>query len=157
MPPSCTLQTQLCLISKSASQQLERDILSELEKVVFGASGIGRSNGLALWASLWCLILMYRKLVRSYVAFRQFPCHVPQEYKGFPETKLQMGTNFYHYMVSIYAALFRSTTPLYTDFRIETNRQLLSHDKRLIEAFMNIRTESFYFRKSCTACLCTSP
>lgn len=147
MPPSCTLHTQFCLISKTASQSLERDVLSELERVVFGASGIGASNGLALWASLWCLILMYRKLVRTYVAFRRFPCHVPKEYIGFPETKLQMGTNFYHYMVSIYAALFRSTAPLYTDFRVAANRQLLCNDEDLIQAFMSLRTESFYFRK----------
>lgn len=147
MPPSCTLHTQFCLISKTSSQNLEKEILSELEKVVFGASGIGHSNGLALWASLWCLILMYRKLVRAYVAFRQFPCHVPKEYSGFPETKLQMGTNFYHYMVSIYAALFRTTAPLYTDFRVDMNRQLLCNDEDLIQSFMNLRTESFYFRK----------
>lgn len=147
MPPSCTLHTQFCLISKTASQSLEREILSELETVVFGTSGIGSSNGIALWTSLWCLILMYRKLVRTYVAFRRFPCHVPKEYSGFPETKLQMGTNFYPYMVSIYAALFRSTTPLYTDFRVAANQHLLCNDEDLIQAFMNLRTESFYFRK----------
>lgn len=147
MPPSCAFHTQFCLISKHASQSLEKDILGELEKVVFGPSGIGPKNGLALWAILWCLILMYRKLVRSYVAFRRFPCHVPKEYSGFPETKLQTGTNFYHYMVSIYVALFRSTTPLYTDLRIYRNRQLLGNEPGLIGAFMNLRTESFYFRK----------
>lgn len=149
MPPSCAFHTQFCLVSKHASQSLEKDTLGELEKVIFGSSGIGPKNGLALWATLWCLILMYRKLVRSYVAFRRFPCHVPKEYSGFPETKLQTGTNFYHYMVSIYAALFRSTTPLYTDLRIDTNRQLLGNDPELIGAFLNLRTESFYFRKIC--------
>lgn len=95
---------------------------------------------------------MYRKLIRSYVAFRQFPCYVPKEYSGFPENKLQTGTNFYHYMVSIYAALFRATTPLYTDFRAPKNRQLLCDEEDLIEAFLDLRTESFYFRKC--PCLC---
>lgn len=147
MSPSCAFHTQFCLISKGASQILEKEILYELEKVVFGSAGIGSSNGVALWALLWSLILMYRKLVRCYVAYVKFPCHVPMVYSGFAETKLQMGTNFYHYMVSIYAALFRSTTPLYTDFRIATNRELLGNDAGLIQAFMNIRTESFYFRK----------
>lgn len=147
MPPSCAFHTQFCLISKHASQGLEKEILRELEKVVFGTSGIGPNNGLALWATLWCLILMYQKVVRSYVAFRRFPCHVPKEYSGFPETKLQMGTNFYHYMVSIYAALFRQTTPLYTDFRIDTSRKLLGNDSELIDSFMSLRTESFYFRE----------
>ena len=98
--------------------------------------------------TLWCLILMYRKLVQSYMAFRRFHCHVPKEYSGFPETKLQMGINFYHHMFSIYAALFRSTTPLYTDVRSSSNRQLLGDDPDLIQAFLNLRTESFYFRKT---------
>ncbi|KAK7424884.1 hypothetical protein QQX98_000159 [Neonectria punicea] len=140
--------TQFGQISKAASQRIEKYVLGELEKIVFGASGIGPSNGIALWASLWCLILMYRKLVRSYIAFQQFPCHVPKDYSGFPECKLEAGTHFYHYLVSIYAALFRATSPLYADFRVTATRQLLNDDESLVRAFMNIRTESFYFRKS---------
>ncbi|KAK7420472.1 hypothetical protein QQZ08_010388 [Neonectria magnoliae] len=146
-PPSCALQTQFGQISKAASQRIEKYVLGELEKIVFGASGIGPSNGIALWASLWCLILMYRKLVRSYIAFQQFPCHVPKDYSGFPECKLEAGTHFYHYLVSIYAALFRATSPLYADFRVTATRQLLNDDELLVRAFMNLRTESFYFRK----------
>ncbi|CAM1506804.1 Fc.00g064450.m01.CDS01 [Cosmosporella sp. VM-42] len=148
--PSCALHTQFGQMSKTASQLIEKDVLSGLEKLVFGTSGIGPSNGIALWASLWCLILMYRKLVRSYIAFQQFPCHVPEDYSGFPECKLEAGTHFYHYLVSIYAALFRSTSPLYADFRVAATRQLLDDNEALIRAFMSIRTESFYFqRESC--------
>lgn len=146
--PSCALQTQFGQISKTASQLIEKAVLCELEKVVFGTSGIGPSNGIALWASLWCLILMYRKLVRSYIAFQQFPCHVPEDYSGFPECKLEAGTHFYHYLISIYAALFRATSPLYADFRVAATRQMLNNDDELVRAFMNLRTESFYFRKS---------
>lgn len=145
--PSCALHTQFGQISKTASQLIEKAVLCELEKVVFGTSGIGPSNGIALWASLWCLILMYRKLVRSYIAFQQFPCHVPEDYSGFPECKLEAGTHFYHYLISIYAALFRATSPLYADFRVAATRQMLNDDDELIRAFMNLRTESFYFRK----------
>lgn len=118
-----------------------------MEKLMFGTAGIGPDNAIALWASLWCLILMYRKLVRSYIAFQQFPCHVPEDYSGFPECKLEVGTHFYHYLVSIYAALFRVTSPLYTDFRVAATRKLLDEDESLVRAFMNLRTESFYFRK----------
>ncbi|KAH7171069.1 hypothetical protein EDB81DRAFT_837616 [Dactylonectria macrodidyma] len=143
--PSCALHTQFGQISKAASQPIEKYVLGELEKLVFGASGIGPSNTIALWASLWCLILMYRKLVRSYIAFQQFPCHVPEDYSGFPQCKLEAGTHFYHYLVSIYAALFRATSPLYADFRLAATRELLNDDESLVQAFMNLRTESFYF------------
>ncbi|KAF7562175.1 hypothetical protein G7046_g1962 [Stylonectria norvegica] len=145
--PSCALHTQFGQISKAASQMIEKDVLGELEKLVFGASGIGPSNGMALWASLWCLILMYRKLVGSYVAFQQFPCHVPEDYSGFPECKLEAGTHFYHYLVSIYSTLFRATSPLYADFRVAATRRLLQDDEDLLQSFMNLRTESFYFRQ----------
>ncbi|KAF4469049.1 hypothetical protein FALBO_4066 [Fusarium albosuccineum] len=145
-PPSCALHTQFGQISKATSQPIEKDVLFELEKLVFGVAGIGSENAVALWASLWCLILMYRKLVRSYIAFQQFPCHVPEDYSGFPECKLEVGTHFYHYLVSIYAALFRVTSPLYADFRVAATRKLLDEDESLIQAFMNLRTESFYFR-----------
>lgn len=145
--PSCALHTQFGQISKAASQSIEREVLRDLEKLVFGASGIGPSNGIALWASLWCLILMYRKLVLSYMAFQRFPCHVPEEYSGFPQCKLEVGTHFYHYLVSIYAALFRATSPLYADLRVAATRQLLGDDEDLVRAFMSLRTESFYLRE----------
>ncbi|KIL95157.1 hypothetical protein FAVG1_02089 [Fusarium avenaceum] len=145
-PPSCALHTQFGQISKAASQPIEKEVLLKLEKLVFGTAGIGPDNSIALWASLWCLILMYRKLVHTYMAFQEFPCHVPEDYSGFPECKLEVGTHFYHYLVSIYAALFRVTSPLYADFRIPATRKLLDDDESLIEAFMSLRTESFYFR-----------
>ncbi|KAF5973261.1 hypothetical protein FBULB1_8397 [Fusarium bulbicola] len=145
-PPSCALHTQFGQISKAASQPIEKEVLLELEKIVFGTAGIGPGNSMALWASLWCLILMYRKLVHTYMAFQEFPCHVPEDYSGFPECKLEVGTHFYHYLVSIYAALFRVTSPLYADFRVAATRKLLNDDESLIEAFMSLRTESFYFR-----------
>ncbi|UPK99269.1 hypothetical protein LCI18_010204 [Fusarium solani-melongenae] len=154
-PPSCALHTQFGQISKAASQPIEKEVLSELEKLMFGTTGIGPDNAIALWASLWCLILMYRKLVRSYIAFQQFPCHVPEDYSGFPECKLEVGTHFYHYLVSIYAALFRVTSPLYTDFRIAATRKLLDEDESLVRAFMNLRTESFYFQRE--SCSMTAP
>ncbi|KAG8675060.1 hypothetical protein FPOAC1_001037 [Fusarium poae] len=146
-PPSCALHTQFGQISKAASQPIEKGVLLELEKLVFGTTGIGSDNSVALWASLWCLILMYRKLVHTYMAFRQFPCHVPEDYSGFPECKLEVGTHFYHHLVSIYAAIFRVTSPLYADFRLASTRKLLDDDESLIEAFMSLRTESFYFQR----------
>ncbi|KAM5369890.1 hypothetical protein ACJZ2D_008791 [Fusarium nematophilum] len=155
IPPSCALQTQFGQISKAASQPVEKEVLTELEKLVFSASGIGPDNAIALWASLWCLILMYRKLVRSYIAFQQFPCHVPEDYNGFPECKLEAGTHFYHYLISIYAALFRVTSPLYADFRVAATRKLLDEDESLVHAFMNLRTESFYFQRE--SCSITAP
>ncbi|KAJ4130988.1 hypothetical protein NW768_006527 [Fusarium equiseti] len=146
-PPSCALHTQFGQISKAASQPIEKEVLLELEKLVFGTGGIGPENSIALWASLWCLILMYRKLVHTYMAFQEFPCHVPEDYSGFPESKLEVGTHFYHYLVSIYAAIFRVTSPLYADFRVAATRKLLDDDESLIDAFMSLRTESFYFRE----------
>lgn len=79
---SCAVHTQVSFVSKLASQPVEAEILAILDKLLFSSGGIGPSNHLALWTCLWSLILMYRRLVRSYKAFLQFPCHVPEGYAG---------------------------------------------------------------------------
>lgn len=67
--------------------------------------------------------------------------------EGFPEYKLGVGKRIYHYLVSIYSALFRSTTPLYTDWEVETNWKLLDNDQELVRSFLDLRTEVFWYRK----------
>jgi hypothetical protein len=81
-PASVTVHTQFSFVAKTASQSVESEVLATLDQLVFSQKGIGPSNGLALWACLWSLILIYRRLVKSYVAFQQFPCHVPAHYAG---------------------------------------------------------------------------
>ncbi|KAF4123409.1 hypothetical protein GMORB2_6110 [Geosmithia morbida] len=112
----------------------------------FGTQHIGPSDGLALSAVWRCLIFRCRRLVSSYVAFRSFAASPATCSRNTTtETKLQTGTDFYHYMTSIYVNLFRSTAPLHTDLRVDKSRELAGHDQELVPVFVNVPTESFYF------------
>ncbi len=59
-----------------------------------------------------------------------------------------MMKHMYHYLVSVYSALFKSTTPLYIDWRLGSNRELFGQDENLLQAFKSLRTETLYFRMS---------
>ena len=59
-----------------------------------------------------------------------------------------MAKHMYHYLVSVYSALFKSTTPLYIDWRMSSNLELFGRDEELIATFKSLRTEAFYFRET---------
>ncbi len=66
---------------------------------------------------------------------------------GIPPYGLDMAKHMYHYMVSVYSAFFRSTTPLYIDWRVGANRESFGQDEELLATFISLRTETLYFRK----------
>ena len=51
----------------------------------------------------------------------------------------------YDILTSIYAALFRSSTPLYLDWRVEANFDLLGKSDEVKNAFCNLCTQAFWF------------
>jgi hypothetical protein len=81
-PTPWGLHIRFSFIAKSAPQPIEIEILSALDEAVFGTKGVGSSNVLAIWACLWCLILIYRKLVRTYKPFQEFPEDVLESCAG---------------------------------------------------------------------------
>lgn len=54
----------------------------------------------------------------------------------------------YHILTSVYAALFRASTPLYLDWRVRSNMELLGNSDELKLAFIALRTEVEWFCKS---------
>ena len=53
----------------------------------------------------------------------------------------------YHILTSVYAALFRASTPLYLDWREGSNMELLGNSEVLKGAFIALRTEVEWFCK----------
>jgi hypothetical protein len=49
-------------------------------------------------------------------------------------------------LTSIYAALFKATSPLTLDWRSKEVASMLGNDAQLIELFCSIKTEIFWFR-----------
>jgi hypothetical protein len=52
-----------------------------------------------------------------------------------------LARHMYHTLTSIYAALYKTTTPLAFDWRKEEIYELLGHDDFLVEAFDLIKAE----------------
>lgn len=60
--------------------------------------------------------------------------------------------HIYNSLTAIYAALYRTTTPLTFDWRKDEIADLLGHDPTLIRMFSDIKTEMFWFRKLNSIC-----
>jgi hypothetical protein len=51
---------------------LEAEILDDLERLLYGAEGIGKKNPLATWVCLWLLVLIYKEQM-SFIHFHYLP------------------------------------------------------------------------------------
>lgn len=92
---SQAVHIQLAVIITNGIVDLEVDVLSALQKLLFGPKGLGKGNMLPIWTCLWLLILTYRDAVDVWYS-RQ------HEREGLP----QLARHMYDMLVSIYSALF---------------------------------------------------
>lgn len=121
--------------------ELEVDILNELDCLIYGPQSIGRQNPLAIWACLWLLILTYRG---HFSFIHWFFLHE----QNLRETLYGLGKHMYNTLTSVYAALYKTTSPLTFDWRTQEVRDMLGGDGGLVEAFINIKTEMFWLCKN---------
>lgn len=167
------------LVSKVSSSQIlqrvkegirkaESVVLKALEKPVYGASGPGEKNMVPLWACLWSLILTYRDCMMVYRQFsfakrlntRQPRCSgkffslplvtVRNTYKTSDfELLVDSSKHMYHIMTANYSTLFRVSSPLYMDWSIGTNFELIGKSPVLEAAFHDLRMEVVRFCMFC--------
>jgi hypothetical protein len=102
---------------------------------------------ITLWTTLWTLILTYRDCMTTY-KFTQH-CTISFEHDAADsEVLIEASKHMYHALTSVYAALFRESTPLYLDWREGSNMELLGNSEVLKGAFIALRTEVEWFCKS---------
>jgi hypothetical protein len=123
---------------------LEAEILSEIDKLVYSFDRTGRDKPLALWVCLWTLILCYKSHIVYHRAAIQGLVHPLEERRLYELTR-----HIFNTLTSIYAALYKTTSPLTLDWRTKEVSDLLGNDQELIGLFCDIKTEMFWFRK-CT-------
>jgi hypothetical protein len=63
------------------------------------------------------------------------------------ERVYNLNQHLYNMLTSIYAALYKTTSPLTLDWRSKEVAAMLGNDADLITLFCNIKTEMFWFRE----------
>ena len=117
--------------------RMEADVLSKVDKLIQSKDGIGRRNPLATWACLLLLTLCYKEYMAYAKATRQ----------GQSTNQIYgLNQHLYNMLTSIYAALYKTTSPLTLDWRKKEVAAMMRNDAHLINLFCNIKTEMFWFR-----------
>ena len=151
---SLTVTVQLRFVIGQAIVPLELELLSKIDKVVQGSDSIDRKSPLALWACIWILILCYKEhmiltkvwLDRGEPPIWQFFLIISLKIDG--QQLHGLTSHMYNALTSIYAALYKTTSPLTFDWRKEEVSTMLGGDDELIRLFCIIKTEMFWFGKS---------
>jgi len=150
---STTIWLQIRLPIGKEIKVTEREVLTEIDKITQSKEGIGRQNPLATWAALWLLVLAYKEYMIFCKAWPQGSGKHPQDFKNALELTdtegdkiYSLNEHLYNMLTSIYAALYKATSPLTLDWRSKEVESMLGNDAQLIELFCNIKTEIFWFR-----------
>ncbi|PMD15544.1 hypothetical protein NA56DRAFT_753817 [Hyaloscypha hepaticicola] len=141
---SRTVVSQLLLTIRDGICTAEITLLETLEKLIYSSKGPGVQNIIPLWTILWTLILTYRDCMTTY-KFSQH-CNTSFEHDAADsEVLIEASKHMYHILTSVYAALFKASTPLYLDWREGSNMELLGNSEVLKGAFIALRTEVEWF------------
>jgi len=156
---STAIWLQLRLPIGKGIKATETDVLTEIDRMIQSKSGIGRQNPLATWTALWVLILSYKDYMIFCKAWRydqdsgnldSFPR--PNKFRltiTEAEKIYNLNEHLYNMLTSIYAALYKTTSPLTLDWRSNEVAVMLGNDSQIINLFCDIKTEMFWFRKCC--------
>jgi hypothetical protein len=144
---------QLRLVAARAIIQLEAEVLANIDKFAFGSGTIGRRNPLAIWLCLWVLLLSYKDhMVYMKALSPEGRGNDAQYTTDFLEAEIRslyaLTCHLYNAITSIFAALYKTTSPLTLDWRTGEVAAMLGHDSDLIKSFSNVKTEIYWFRTS---------
>jgi len=130
------VHTQIKVIAARGIVDLEVEILSELQKLIFSSKGPGKLNMLPIWTCLWLLILTYRRtlqIVRS---------------KENKEIRFSLAQHMYNMFVSIYSGLFRPSSPMWLNWLKDEVFELFGKDYRITGCIGTLKTELDYICSS---------
>ncbi|ATY64906.1 hypothetical protein A9K55_005275 [Cordyceps militaris] len=103
-----SVQARLRNIARQGARFIEHDILRELDEILAQQGAIKSEERLAVWASLWQLILIYRetlatfkkhmgRLAKEYDAFDPIAAEHGKLYRWMLDLVFPLMTTFYHY------------------------------------------------------------
>lgn len=136
---SKVVHSQIAVLVARGIVDLEVEILSQLQDLIFNSTGPGKRNMLPIWTCLWLLMLTYRRTV----------------YGSAPDPKIHGGLalaqHMYDMFVSVYSGMFRPSSPLWLNWLKEEVFELFGKDYRITHCIGTLKTELNY------VCLCPLP
>jgi hypothetical protein len=63
------------------------------------------------------------------------------------EPRFNLGKHIYNALISVYSALYKTTSPLTMDWRTKEVSEMMGNDHELIRLFCIIKTEIYWFCK----------
>jgi hypothetical protein len=131
------------LISRQIVQP-EAEILSEIDRLVSSSDKIGRDKPIAFWVCLWTMLLSYK----NHILYHKAGLYTHSDLAFAEEQQVyELCRHIFNNLISIYSALYKTTSPLALDWRTEEVSEMLGNDAELIRLFCDIKTEMFWFCK----------
>jgi hypothetical protein len=126
---SKAVHTQIGVIVSEGIVDLEVDILSQLQTLIFNSKGPGKQNMLPLWTCLWLLMLTYRRTIQEVV---------PKKNKN---DGLALAQHMYDMLVTVHSSLFRSSSPMGLNWLKEDVFELFGKDHRITHCMGTLNAE----------------
>ena len=133
---SKAVHKQIAVIITQGVETLERDILGQLQSIIFNQKGLGKQNELPIWICLWLLMLTYRRTISHWSSRRNRESH------------LELSQHMYNMLISIYSTIFRASTPLWHNFLKADIFEKFGKDYSVTERMGVIKTEMQFTRIS---------
>ena len=131
---SKAVHKQIAGIITPGIEALERDILGQLQFLIFSQKGRRSENELPIWICLWLLMLTYRRTILHWSTRRN------------RDSYLELSQHMYNMLISTYSTQFRNSTPLWHDFLKDDIFELFGRDFSILERMGTIKTEMGYIR-----------
>lgn len=123
---------QIAVVVSCGIVDLEVEILSQLQKLVFNPKGPGKHNMLPIWTCLWLLMLTYRRTIHRFVLKKKV------------QNGLALAQHMYDMFVSVYSGLFRPSSPMWLNWLKDEVFELLGKDYKITHCLGILKTELNY-------------
>jgi len=112
---------------------LEVEVLSQLQNIIFDSKGPGKQNMLPIWICLWLLMLMYRRTIELFSVKKRVGNTGPGLAKFMFDT-----------LVSTYSGLFRPSSPMSLNWLKQEVFDMFGQDYRITHTMGTLTREFEY-------------
>lgn len=130
---SKAVHRQLAIIVTQGIVDLEVEVLSQLQNIIFGCKGPGKQNMLPIWICLWLLMLMYRRTIELFSVKKRVG-----------NTGPSLAKFMFDLLVSTYSGLFRTSSPMSLNWLKQEVFDMFGQDYRITHTMGTLKREFHY-------------